>query len=517
MNEAYNIDKVLAKKLKNFQQAPPKEVWTKVAAGIGTSGLAVGTAKASLLASIFSNRFFRYGVLAGAGIIIIGLIIGLLNNSKNNNLAVKKEKISIVSKKAKQADDFDSKKEIIISENNIKPNKQKEVIPNSNKTESNIAEKNEYVNADKQQNINEEPIADKSEPISAKVVEKNVVQSEMEENNILAVNNNIPEPKPEINNERIKIKETPNFTNQPKTPINPIVKEDQKEKEITQSQEENPEKIIQKNNSKQDPPKTEEIIENPNPQTSSEPSLPINRIESPWSIGGYFTKDYIFNSADSKSEIKNSYSFDIQTSYKLKNYVFQTGLGFDLSEDNWDYIIKYKRNEALGSYDNVDSVYFSTFIDSLGQVHVVPHFITSTETVYDSISHSLIDQSSNHYYYMHIPMIVGYKIKDFKKWNVMIKGGAMYSVLIHKKEPTIGYYDSDIRVTSVDDKKLLRIKTNMHLLLGFEFEYLISERLSLSFEPIIKYYMKSIYNSNSLTTKQPYSAGLKAGLIYNFK
>ena len=509
MKENQHIDKVFRNKLKDFQQTPPRGAWEKVSSGIAS---ATSTSNLTTTQRLFANRFVRFGIIAGAAAIVIGLLIGIINNSSDNSLIVEKEKSKISERKSNIEEQIVDK-----TQTQQKQNSDKQDSDNQSKAILIVEEKPVVVSnnvdipieTNNNVNKNENDIFIIPEIETKKQIEKQVIQSGITDANSLAINNNIKKVKPQFDNTLIETKPKIDYTIHSKQP-----------KDVEKNNSTKPQELIAKQKPKQDnpvndPPKTEDVVDKTNPPPVKPLPPSIDRSEYPWSIGGYFTKDYIFNSADSESDIKNNYSLDILASYKLKNYTFQSGIGIDISEDNWDYLIKYKRNEVLGTYDNVDSVFFTTAIDSFGNVIMVPHFITSTETVYDSINHTFTDKSNNHYYYLHIPLIAGYKLKSYNNWNVMVKGGAMYSLLIHKKEPTINYYDVGVRVTSIDDRKLIRVKTNLHLLLGFEFEYMISEKFSFSFEPVMEYFVKSIYNSNNITAKQPFSAGLRAGLIYN--
>jgi len=523
MKDSNTIDIIFKNKLKDFQEVPPEALWGKIHSNIAQpSGITTGTA---LQKSLFTNRRFITGISIAASIILTVLLINYFNPKSQTEQIAEKSPKTISYKKGdianqetahnttlnttKKTEELTQNKEIIVVDNlsptitpTLKSSKEKDIVQQEKvaipETEENIIENPEIVFLEEQ------------------ITPKKVLQSVETNKNIIATNNSY-EVKPKIDDNLLLITEN---IQQPKEPT---------QKEITIQKEEKisldePEQIISENIKEKEEkiaeqkPQTEKIIQekldNPSPV---EPQTPINRSEYPWSIGGYFSKDFIFNSASSESGTKNSYSFDLAVNYKYHNYSIQTGLGLDYSEDNWDYLIKYKRNEYLGSYECVDSIWFSPYFDTItNSIVMLPNYITSTESVYDSINHSLSKQSKNHYYYLHVPLVLGYKFYEAKKLSMSINGGAMLSILIVKNEPTIGYYDEGIRVTSIDDMKLTRIKTNWQLLLGLNIEYQLVNKLSIAIEPSLKYYVKSIYNTNNINSKNPYSLGLGVGLIYNF-
>ncbi len=522
MKNSNTIDKIFKNKLKDFQEVPPEALWGKIHSNIAQpSGITTGTA---LQKSLFTNRRFITGISIAASIIVTVLLLNYFKPQPQTEQIVEKSPKTISYKKgnivnqetAKSTTQTTSQKTKEITENNdvvIVDNLSPTITPTlESSKEKDIVQQEIVAIPETEENIIENPEILLEKQITA----KKVLQSEETNKDILATNNSY-EVKPKIDDNLLLI------TENIQQPNDPNQKEITTQKEEKASLEE-PEQIISENIKEKEEkiaeqkPQTEKIIseklDNPSPV---EPQTPINRSEYPWSIGGYFSKDFIFNSASSESGTKNSYSFDLAVNYKYHNYSIQTGLGLDYSDDNWDYLIKYKRNEYLGSYECVDSIWFSPYFDTItNSIIMVPNYVTSSESVYDSINHSFSKQSENHYYYLHVPLVLGYKFYEANKLSMSINGGAMLSILIVKNEPTIGYYDEGIRVTSIDDMKLTRIKTNWQLLLGVNIEYQLLNKLSIAVEPSLKYYVKSIYNTNNINSKNPYSVGLGVGLIYNF-
>lgn len=224
------------------------------------------------------------------------------------------------------------------------------------------------------------------------------------------------------------------------------------------------------------------------------------------SLGAYFSPEIINNRTKPN---KNSYTFGIDVNCNFSNYVLRSGIGILYSEDNGCFKIDYERYDSIGFYNYVNS-----FIVDPGNPDSII-FNTSIVNVYDSVQHTDDSQTKNHYTYLRFPFIVGNKVMNFKKISCTIYAGTVLSLLINKNEPNLNFYKDDIKIINIDNNTPMRIKTIWQFQISVGFAYNLTDKLKISLEPTYRYYINSIYNNN-LTSKRPYSVGLRTGIMFNF-
>jgi len=111
--------------------------------------------------------------------------------------------------------------------------------------------------------------------------------------------------------------------------------------------------------------------------------------------------------------------------------------------------------------------------------------------------------------YVEIPMIVKYKIYD-QKMNVNIISGLSTGLLVNNQ--TI--LETPDQRRNLGDTKNIRQVLNSTLL-GVGFQFALSKKLVIDFEPTFKYGLHSI-NSSSEFGYKPYSLGVYSGIQYSF-
>lgn len=228
---------------------------------------------------------------------------------------------------------------------------------------------------------------------------------------------------------------------------------------------------------------------------------------SPWSLGVYFTPEMIVYPSD--NQLKNySFSFDFLGTYKPGNYFLQSGLGLARNQEQGETMINY--NQYIGSYEDVYDVTFDS--TSSG---VVPIYHTETVNVYDSIDHVVITPSKRYFTYLQIPLLVGYG-KESKRFGWFVKGGPSVSFLLHENTPNSGVDQMEDRILNVENQLPGRIKTNWQFILTAGATYKLGPKVSISVEPMFRYYVQSVYESDQLNTKHPYSIGLRTGFLLDF-
>lgn len=226
-------------------------------------------------------------------------------------------------------------------------------------------------------------------------------------------------------------------------------------------------------------------------------------------FGLHITPELTYYPEDDKYS-NRSYSFDLSAIYQFSGYMLQSGLGLSWTKDDGNYAIDYEQYEFMGSYQDVYDITF----DTVGG-EIVPTYHTQEVEVYDSIQHVSISPTKYNYTYLQIPLLFGYG-DEAGRISWFVKGGPNLSIMIYENRPEMNMPGTDINVLNVDNKLPTRIKANWQLIFSAGASYKLSNNLSFSVEPMLRYYIKSAYDRNNMQTKHPYSVGLRTGLLINF-
>lgn len=226
-----------------------------------------------------------------------------------------------------------------------------------------------------------------------------------------------------------------------------------------------------------------------------------------WLLGLSFTPELVYYPSDDRLNTRN-YSLDLYTAYRFSGYMIQTGIGAMWSSDAGKCKIDY--NQYLGSYEDVYNITFDT---TGGEV--IPTYYTETIQVYDTLNHVAISPTKNKYTYLNIPVLVGYS-NEGRHFGWFIKAGPSLSLLINQNISDYNQSLNQNKIINVENEVPARIRTNWQLIMSGGVSLGLSEKLSISLEPIFRYYIKSNYEQNNLNSKNPYSVGLRAGLQVNF-
>ncbi len=225
-----------------------------------------------------------------------------------------------------------------------------------------------------------------------------------------------------------------------------------------------------------------------------------------WQMGVFFTPEVIFYPEDSIPN-QRAYTFEVTGRWVKSDFFVESGLGFSFSSDDGTYAIDYEK--FLGTYDDVYNVTFDTTESGA----VVPIYHTNIVNVYDSISEYRVEQTKNKYTYLQIPVYLGFQ-KEVNRFGWFIKGGPILSILVHENIPTP---DAGIdRIVDIDQQMPTRVNTNWQLAFSAGLTYQLSRKVSIALEPTFKYYLNSQYQRKYITTRHPYSIGLRTGLLFNF-
>ncbi len=230
-------------------------------------------------------------------------------------------------------------------------------------------------------------------------------------------------------------------------------------------------------------------------------------IQEKWSLGLYFTPEMITYPSD--DQLRNySYSVDLHASRKFGAYFLQSGLGISRNQDQGNSLIDY--NKYLGSYEDVYDVTFDSTENG-----IVPVYHTETVDVYDSISHVVVSPTKRTFTYLQVPLFVGYG-EQSRRFGWFVKGGPSLSFLIHEKIPQSGLAEGQARILNIEDELPGRISTHWQFIISAGVTYKLGSRISISMEPMFRYYIKSVYEQDKINTRHPFSVGLRTGLLLNF-
>jgi hypothetical protein len=225
-----------------------------------------------------------------------------------------------------------------------------------------------------------------------------------------------------------------------------------------------------------------------------------------WQLGIFFTPEVVFYPDDSIPN-QRSYTFEATGRWVKNEFFIESGLGLSFSSDDGNYAIDYEK--FLGSYDDVYNVTFDTTESGA----VVPIYHTNLVNVYDSIDRYKVEQTKNRYTYLQIPVYIGFQ-KEVNRFGWFIKGGPILSLLIHENipEPDAG----NDKIISVDRQMPGRVNSTWQLGFSAGMTYQLSPKVSIAIEPTFRYYLSSQYQRKYITTRHPYSVGLRTGLLFNF-
>lgn len=225
-----------------------------------------------------------------------------------------------------------------------------------------------------------------------------------------------------------------------------------------------------------------------------------------WQLGVFFTPEVIFYPDDSIPNQRN-YNVDVSAKWIKNDFFIESGLGMSFSSDDGRYAIDYEK--FLGSYDDVYNVTF----DTTESGDLVPIYHTNIVDVYDSISKFRLEKTKNTYTYLQVPLYVGFQ-KQVNRFNWFVKGGPVFSVLVGKNvpEPDMG---TD-RIIGLDQQMPSRVNTHWQFAFSAGLNYQLSNTVSIGIEPTFRYYLNSQYERKYISTRHPYSVGLRAGLLFNF-
>jgi len=197
--------------------------------------------------------------------------------------------------------------------------------------------------------------------------------------------------------------------------------------------------------------------------------------------------------------------------YNISAFSIMSGIGFSRMEDIGSYQVNYKTKDSVGYYLRVVS--FTVDPRNPGQIT----YILEEEPIYDSVPHYIIEDKTNYYSYIDIPLAFGYTFLQKSRVSLTATAGVKFSVLVDKQEPTVDFWISDAELVDIERQVPARMNINWRFIAGLDFGYLFTQKFSLHLEPVFEQYISPVYAEQpGYKPRKPYVTGVRAGIRYNF-
>jgi len=247
--------------------------------------------------------------------------------------------------------------------------------------------------------------------------------------------------------------------------------------------------------------------------------------ESPDPIFNLNIKDTYVNKADvlfgaafspavniyPEGQNRNDYSLEFVAAYEKSRFILEGGIGANYTSESAKYRINYSTYDSVGFYVGVTS--FN--VDPLNPDSVI--FETSMKNLYDSIDHFRINENTNKFVYLQIPLRIGYRVLELNRFSIDIKAGVLFSLQVYKDIPGVPYQGSDAEQIEVIRQYPDRLTTTWQYTLGIGLNYNINNKVRFTLEPIYRQYIKSVYSPTSeFPASSPYSFGIRGGIYFHF-
>ncbi len=201
---------------------------------------------------------------------------------------------------------------------------------------------------------------------------------------------------------------------------------------------------------------------------------------------------------------------DIQIHFK--KWFIQTGINYSVYRNNKNYNYSYQLIDSANSYYNYDTIWVWIYDPPNLEYPVMVGIDTTWVPVYDDIS--VIDNGTNEWSYLEIPILLGYNIK-YKKFGFELATGISFGFLMNYSGAIPRYSDmKGIENLDKFDEVINNTMYNYNLQLGVT--YSISNNWELLSQLYYKQNLKSIFKDNYPIDQRFRAIGLNIGLRYGF-
>ncbi|OYT14104.1 MAG: hypothetical protein B6I19_01675 [Bacteroidetes bacterium 4572_114] len=242
----------------------------------------------------------------------------------------------------------------------------------------------------------------------------------------------------------------------------------------------------------------------------SENSSTMMRGNNPYlSIAAYFAPELTQYSRMESTSREQSYIGGLSLTYNTSKFLVEGGVELSYSYDLGDYVVDMQTYDSIGFYNSVNG-----FIQDPNNPDSVI-FDTQMVPVHDSVQHNLHQQTQNQYTYLQFPLMVGYQAMESGIFSAYIKAGPSFSFLLNRQEPNLSYINPDATVNQINNYTPTRMNTSIQVLVSVSLKLQLNEKFGILVEPTYRYYLKSVYDNNNASLKNPYGIGVRGGLYFD--
>ena len=221
--------------------------------------------------------------------------------------------------------------------------------------------------------------------------------------------------------------------------------------------------------------------------------------------GIHIVPEFIFPGND---QVNKELGIELTGRYLMNDFYLESGLGFTISEEDGNFTIDYEQYDSVGYYYKVNSF---SIDESSGQ----PVFNTDLEAVFDTVNYTASEVTRNTYTYLYLPLYAGIKLYEFKKLSLNLQSGIIYSIMISQSEPDASYSNDKATQITISNENSSRITSNWLVSGSLGLHYQINPAIGLNIEPMIKYYLKPVYEQR-YDPKATFGAGVRVGMYFKF-
>jgi hypothetical protein len=228
------------------------------------------------------------------------------------------------------------------------------------------------------------------------------------------------------------------------------------------------------------------------------------------SLAAYFAPEMTEYERTASTSREQNYIGGVAVNYSRLNYLLQGGFELCYSYDIGDYMVHMETFDSTGYYNDIGSF----TIDPENPDSII--FNTVPVAVWDSVPHQALQQTQNQYTYLQFPFMIGYKAYERGLFSAYIKTGPSFSFLLNRIEPTLNYYNPNATVQNIDNYTPTRMNTSIQILVSLLLQFQPTEKFGIMVEPTYRYYLRSVYEVQGSSLKNPYGIGIRGGIFYNF-
>lgn len=228
------------------------------------------------------------------------------------------------------------------------------------------------------------------------------------------------------------------------------------------------------------------------------------------SLAAYFAPEMTHYTRMASTSREQNYIGGLAVGYSNSTYLLQGGIEFCYSNDLGDYMVNMQTLDSTGYYESIGSF----TIDPENPDSII--FNTVPVAVWDSVPHQTHGQTLNQYSYLQFPFMVGYKAWERGLFSAYIKAGPSFSFLLNRREPTFIYYNPDATIQNITNYTPTRLNASIQILVSLSLHYQATEKLGILVEPTYRYYLRSVYDVQGSSLKNPFGIGVRGGVFYNF-